>query len=680
MKKPERGGGFYKAAVLLVAAAAIESILANFVFFAYVAGANEVSDFTSGNPKFRFSECESGFSVEGLSFPVNSISFVVSDGERRLPEVEEIDLYVCDGAGREARLVKSDRVIVGAEKRRATFYLNSAGDAEKIEIRLSGKFSKKLRFSSATVNPRYRFNFNFERFCVIALFLTALRLLKIGAVRERLGKTTYAAAGTVAAGVCVACAAALWLLNASGENAGYIEYPLKTDVSFYSPYIQQLDAFMKGRASLDVEPSPELLALKNPYDPVCRKGIYYLFDRALYDGKYFSYFGIAPILLLYYPSLRIFGVLPPDSAATGVFGILTAIFLPLAVIELAKLSKRKISPKLAGVCGAGAYFASGTPIIQRGFTPFYYIASVAGAAFVSAFVFFVAGALNAKRPGTRIAFFALGGISFALGFLSRINSVVPAAIVLAAFVVIYGIKSLKNKRFSRFLADAAALGAPITAAVAFSLYYNKLRFDDPFQFGAKYQLTVADVSNYRLCASGIAPSIFYYFLEPFGLDRRFPYIRILNEALRPGGAAPYIDANFGLFAFPFMSALLLCPLFFLDKKTPGENKIFLGASIFSLFVTAFLDFCMGGVVFRYVCDVSIFASIICAVVLMNCVRAASEAGFGSAAKKGAAILAAVTAAVSLAFAVSFNPNLSSYSPKIYVSIKNFFDFWNGGAP
>ena len=77
-------------------------------------------------------------------------------------------------------------------------------------------------------------------------------------------------------------------------------YPFETLYN-KNAYEQQFDAFLKHRLSIDIEPAKELLALSNPYDRASRTGIRFLWDRALYDGKYYSYFGITPIITVYYP-------------------------------------------------------------------------------------------------------------------------------------------------------------------------------------------------------------------------------------------------------------------------------------------------------------------------------------------------------------------------------------------
>ena len=86
-------------------------------------------------------------------------------------------------------------------------------------------------------------------------------------------------------------------------------YPFETLYN-KNAYEQQFDAFLKHRLSIDIEPAKELLALSNPYDRASRTGIRFLWDRALYDGKYYSYFGITPIITVYYPYYFITGKVP----------------------------------------------------------------------------------------------------------------------------------------------------------------------------------------------------------------------------------------------------------------------------------------------------------------------------------------------------------------------------------
>lgn len=81
----------------------------------------------------------------------------------------------------------------------------------------------------------------------------------------------------------------------------------------------QTEAFVKGQVALLVEPSEELKSLSNPYDVTLRneKNINYLYDTAYYNGSYYNYFGVAPILTCILP-----------------FRLLTGKYLPLYLWNL----------------------------------------------------------------------------------------------------------------------------------------------------------------------------------------------------------------------------------------------------------------------------------------------------------------------------------------------------------
>ena len=270
-------------------------------------------------------------------------------------------------------------------------------------------------------------------------------------------------------------------------------------------------------------------------------------------------------------------------------------------------------------------------------------------------------------------------MSFALGFLSRLNTVLPFAIITAVFIVIYLIDAIKKKKFAAFIGDMIPLGIPVAAALAFSLYYNHIRFGDFFQFGTDYQLTLANASLYDGGANGIIPAVFHYFLQPFNLSQEFPYITFSYLALRDYGKQVYIDSNIGIFALPFMLSLLLSPVIFRSKKISGRGKIMLASSLVAMFVTAYLNFSYGGVIFRYTADITALAAFVSAAVIMEiCLMLEKDchAYVSRAAKKGLCALSVSTAAVCSFASVMLNGNLVSFYPAVHTAIRDFFVFWN----
>jgi hypothetical protein len=57
---------------------------------------------------------------------------------------------------------------------------------------------------------------------------------------------------------------------------------------------------LHGHLYLPVEPRPELLALKDPWDPRQNRQ-YALFDAVLYKGRYYLYHGVAPAVVYFAP-------------------------------------------------------------------------------------------------------------------------------------------------------------------------------------------------------------------------------------------------------------------------------------------------------------------------------------------------------------------------------------------
>ncbi|MBQ2841706.1 MAG: hypothetical protein IJE72_01565 [Clostridia bacterium] len=681
MKKAKKTRGILPLVLLLAVAFVLEVLFSNLSCFAYTAG-GEVKDYVSPEvDNVILYDNNRTVQLDIPSFKLNSVSFDI-----RLNSLDSDDTTVRiaymiydENSAHSPAEVRNEVTAVGIEPRRVTAHIRSQGNADRLEI-IFRDCNEEIIVSDIVINPSYEFSFNSARFCILYVLACLIYVLNSNGNAKKLRNSlNYTQAAYASAYVCVFSAVVMWILNISAGDGNYIPYPLENAVESYNPYIQQFDAFMKGQLHFDVEPTAELLALENPYNPDMRNGIYYLYDRAFFEGKYYSYFGIAPIILIYFPFYFITRGLPVDSTVTLILSLITAIHLPLAVVEWAKLRNRNIRPWLTAVCGAGAFFASSALIIQRGFTPFYYIASLSGMAFVSVFAFWLFKALGAKETKKRILYFTFSGLGFALAFLSRVNSVISPAIMIAVFVLIYSARKIKEKEIISLFAEMSALALPVIGAAGFFLYYNYARFGNPLQFGADYQLTIADASLYELGAEGIIPSIIHYFLQPFGLLEEFPYIGFDYLRLSDYGRYVYIDSNFGIFALPFMFALLFSVFIFKNSKASKEGKALLASGIISLFVTAFANFCLGGVIFRYTSDISLVAAFLSAVILMEiCTDTQqSESKKVSGAVKGATVvLSAVTSVISLASCVQLNGNLVAYDPNIYNALKNFFVIWS----
>lgn len=667
--------------IIIAISVIAELFLGNFVYFSCVAGRNGTVDLRPEVQTHTVTPETNQIYFGNLDLELNSVELTLhnTDGYAFQDSVK-VGIYTLGSEESDGlSFVTARQIPFSSADSTETLYCNPNGKTYGILLTFDD-FEGEIEVTELTVNPVYTLRFDAMRFGFLLLIGTAIYIYKSRPEKPTLSyKSRHRRSLAAGVGACLGCTLGVVILNSLGEGFGLIEYPLVRGIEAYDPFIQQFDAFMKGQLHLDVIPEEGLLLLDNPYDPSAREGIYYLWDRAFFEGKYYSYFGIAPLLTVYFPFYFISGMLPDAGFVMSVFGIMTAVFFALAVEEYAVLSGKKHFGYLPAFCAVSGFLASFALIILRGQARFYYIASMAGMAFSAAFIYFMLKAVGCKKLSGRIIFFALSGISFGLGFLSRVNSVLPLAAVAGVFVILWAIRRIRKKELPLFIGEAAALGLPVAAALAISMAYNKMRFGSFFDFGTDYQLTVADTSLYSVGTFGIVPSVFHYFLQNFSFKDSFPFMGFDYVAFSDYGRYVYVDSGLGIFAMPFMLTLLACPVFFKKKDIGTNRKILFATALAMLPITAFLDFCLGGVIFRYTADFSLVAAFLAAVTVLE----AADTVLGRFGKdgyllfrKGLFALGGANSAVALGAALMTHANLVSPAPFYFEMLKNAFVFWN----
>jgi hypothetical protein len=111
--------------------------------------------------------------------------------------------------------------------------------------------------------------------------------------------------------------------------------------------------FLKGQLSLDVPDDPVLATLANPYDPGQRAG-HGLHDASYYKGKFYIYFGVTPVLVLFLPFRALTGWFINDNLAVFVF--CSAGFL-ISVALLRSITRKHFPDAGAGLALAGVLAA-----------------------------------------------------------------------------------------------------------------------------------------------------------------------------------------------------------------------------------------------------------------------------------------------------------------------------------
>ena len=335
------------------------------------------------------------------------------------------------------------------------------------------------------------------------------------------------------------------------------------------------ESMLKGHLYLDYDDiDPEFLAMENPYSPEEREalGVSFHWDHAWYEGHYYMYFGVAPVILLFLPYRFITGQDLPTYHATQ----LLSIFVILGLNCLFRYIRNKYFPAfpkwLTGLLATAVsfmslWYAAEAPML-------YCTAIVAGIACeVWSFFFFFKGIEEKQTIGRQSLYIFLGALLGAIVFGCRPPLALANVIVLPIAAELFRQHGLKKQFVGLF-----SLGClPYIVTGGLLMLYNYARFDNPFEFGQAYQLTVANQTAYGSTGVDLAEVLKKvgnsFFAVP-EIVREYPYMN-----LNKGGAFIY-------FPILFLSLLIFLPPVFRklrEQKIAGISSVILPAVLAIVF-------------------------------------------------------------------------------------------------
>lgn len=335
-------------------------------------------------------------------------------------------------------------------------------------------------------------------------------------------------------------------------------------------YNQLTGSLLQGHVYLPEKPSPQLLALPDPYDPRANER-FRLHDASLYRGRYYLYFGIAPAITLYVPWRLLTRTPLSDDLAVTLFSMAGYVFSCLLLFLLLEASAIR-PPWFLEVA---AVFALGlgqvAPILLRR-PRAYEIAVTAAYCFLLGGLYFLARAI--LKPQTKRRYALLAALFLGLAAASRPQCAIAALVA----VVFYGfyLKRARALTGRAWLADFAMLAVPLGIAGALIGWYNFVRFDNPLDFGIRYQVGVinllkeATINSPRTRLQHILSSLYYLLLCPPYFIRRFPFFE-LNAAAAPLGD-PSLLSN-AYYLEPVASMLLISPFSFAALVLPFIPRV-----------------------------------------------------------------------------------------------------------
>ena len=470
-------------------------------------------------------------------------------------------------------------------------------------------------------------------------------------------------------GIALICTFSAFLFLSPERTASYDPEVRNTA----DPYAMTFDAFQKDQVYLDLDVDSKLFELENVYDRSLRdeSGAFAYWDLALYNGHYYCYFGVAPVLTLYYPIYWISGKLPTISFASFVFCALAIFFFCQLIITIINRFARHCNFLLlclaipTSVACCGVFYA-------LNYSNTYTLPLAAGLCYLFLCLWTGLRATMCRKMSKRIILLILSGVSLSLCAMSRPGMALGALILTPFYVQIL----LTKKKAMRYkISQAAAFLIPVLLGGAFILIYNYKRFGSAFDFGQTYQLTVSDIHANSLSLMSFFPMLFHYFLQLPRTRALFPYFEPNFCVIYNYGRYTYLADTIGVFTYPFIPAgMLLMPLIFRRIRTAFSIKKWFIILCFGIsLIIAWQDFCLGGAITRYVIDFLPLLVILSILVLLSAV----DTDHGSKTKNRiCALVLGGSLFISFLLTVGVRDGvLMKYYSEIYEAVENMILIW-----
>ncbi len=288
-----------------------------------------------------------------------------------------------------------------------------------------------------------------------------------------------------------------------------------------------VDGFQEGHLYMKATPHPDLLALPPEQRPGTAP---FLLDASLYEGRYYLYFGVVPVVTLYWPCAALTGRDMPEALAALIFAAVAFGFSVWWWLDV----RRHFFPTLGigwdVVCILALGFCTVLPSTLRR-PMFYEVAIVAGWAFGVIALWALTRAWRSSRR--QKAWLLLAGVAVGLAVGSRPN-LAPAgllALVAGCAVVAWQPGEQTTRRWRRLLALLcwAAAGSGIIGAGLAG--YNYARFGSVVEFGHSYQIGLNPVQYFR--GSNFWHNLRLYYFAPPQVGAYFPYLTPAEEPPKP---------------------------------------------------------------------------------------------------------------------------------------------------
>ena len=535
--------------IMLAVALAFEIFICNFHSFHLLFGNYEKTNVSTSNENVEITLDEDLLEkkekkkitvvITNINKPVGTLKLDcdMPYGTEELYTTDHIDVTVSAKDSTQSASYRSSVAkgqLIQNDTRSSYIVLDLSGDVKELKIELTAPEKTDFTLNSITLNESVPFNFSVIRLLVFAIILLLINLLRAEKMKTPFGENQklFKITALSVTGAFALCALALTMLyqyEASGNLFSSFKNPSVNQISK-----ELVDAFRAGQVSLLDKPSEELLAMENPYDWSARSalGVSAKWDHLLFEGKYYSYYGIAPVLILFLPYNLLTGLYFPTPEAVLLFGVIGIIFLTLAILEFAKIFCKNVSGRIIiatviiAQLSSGIWYCFCSPL-------FYEIAQASGFAFTTAGFFFLFKSRVIGEGKIKYRYIILSTFCLAMAVLCR--PTLALWCVASLIFLVWGFfkhrKEVNELMPENKKALTRATVKYIIACVTcyaiiggVQMLYNYARFHSFFDFGIQYSLTINDFTRSQYHTDFVMIGLYNYLLAFPKIEPTFPFV------------------------------------------------------------------------------------------------------------------------------------------------------------
>lgn len=551
-------------------------------------------------------------------------------------------------------------------------HINSSGNLKDLKIYLAKPtFTGNLKINRISINRPVPFRLSLVRTLLITGLLVFIYTMR---PKSCLWQATVKKKFVLGLSV-LQCFIAVMLILANAQVLSVMHLVSPS----HDQYYRLAEALAQGRVYIYEEPGVAVLNAVNPYDPTGRGKIntelsvlededyryddYEVTDKAFYNGKYYVYFGIVPCLLFHLPWYLLFGTAFPNYFAVMVALIFIIVFWNKLLLLLTE--RYNLHSSVAGfillssslLCVLGLHYA----IHYAGF---YFVPITCGLAFLLMGLYY--WFKSVVEDGLNNKYLLIGSLFIALTAGCR-----PQFLMGLFFAVPIFYKSIRDKKIN--MGNIVCFFLPLVFIALMLMYYNYIRFESPFDFGANYNITSNDMTKRGFKLDRLGLGLFTYLLQPPRILALFPFI-YPNEVLTQFVGVSIFEDNFGGILITNAVCWSLFGVLKIKEDLAKSNarQLMLLCVVGGVFVPL-ADAQMSGLLYRYVLDYGwmwgILVFIVCGLRLKtdtdNCFK----------------VFILVSGLLTLFISFMIYMNMTAFSfyslnTEWFVRVREFFVFWD----